>query len=847
MVALVACGDSGGPVASETPGSAIEDATGGGEDSSDAADGPDVVAPPGLEVSEADGVTAVDNGLLSLACDESDGTCELALASGDVVARRAWSEVLYRVGAAKEELAFGSLDASTIDVSSAQGQSLLGPYVALTLVAAAPDAPTLTTELRVYEGQPFVTVDLTVANPASSAITVTVLRPWAVSVSTGGGLFVGAVADDHVVLDNGQLKYLDFAASLHGGDENTVSNWNAAIVDPQTGRGLVAGWLSTRKVAPTVVVWNGWEDGLDDPATGRQAFAEFSFEATYEPPTVLGPGGSLASERAYLDPATGDPHAALEDYADRIRVDLGYALWDGPSPNGWNSWSSSGSTGGYGTSIDEALMLDNLDFMVEHLRDFGVHWFQIDDGWQDYTGDWNAHAERFPHGMKWFAEQVEAQGLLPGIWVQPMAVSTGSALYLEHPEWLVDGPDGPLLDPTQPAVRAHLTALFSKITKEWGFRWVKVDFAYQLLLASGYANPNLTAEEVYRTGMLAIRQGLDADVFLLSVAAPGLNYDISHANRITLDVMPRWGQGVSATGQGFTHIARTIARRWYLHGRAQITHPDLVVFRDEGTGGTAPDAPNAMRPLHEAICFASLVALTGGIVKVGDRMAIDLGPEHIDVLRRLLPSYDRPGRPVDVFERTTPEVWSLPISTPWESWNVTGLIHWGLNGPGLTITDTEETTRHFSVPLERLELDPGADHLGFEYWSETYLGVVQGALELDVEPRHAAMVSLRVRRAGEVQLLASNRHVTMGATDIESVGWDADAGTLHGTQPVAPGWPYLLWFHVPEGRAVTGVLVDGEPGTWEHPEVDQPSLVRLSFQRAEAGSVTWQVETAPAP
>jgi len=798
---------------------------------------------PGLTIADDGEIVVVDNGLVRVMCRAVDGTCDLVVAASGPAVQRAWSQVRYRLSDSPDAVEVRSLDAGPVTWTTETGESPLGAYAAVAVVAAGSEAPELTTELRVYEGQPFVTIDLTVHNTLAQPIALVRVLPWTASVGEGGGLFVGADPKDHVVLDSGQLKYMDFEATLHEGLDNTIANWNAAVVDRTSGRGVVAGWLSMTQVAPLVALRNAWDEGLKDPETGRRGFAELSFEAEYEPARPLAPGQAVTVDRAYVDAATGDPHEALEQYAERIRINLGYSLWSGPSPNGWNSWAASGSTGGYGTSIDEALMLDNLAFMAEHLRDFGMHYFQLDDGWQNATGDWEPHAERFPHGMQWMAEQIAATGLIPGTWIEPMTVSVNSQLYADHPEWTVAGPDGPLLDPSMPEVRAHLTALFQKVTKQWGYRWIKVDFAYRLLLAGGYADPTMTSEEVYRAGMQAIRDGLAEGTFFLSVAAPGLNYDISHANRITLDTMPWWGDTGTIAAQGFKDIARTVARRWYLHGRAQITHPDLIIFRAEGKGGTPIDTPNALRPLHETMAFATMVGLCGGIVKIGDRMAVDLGAAQIDVLRRLLPSYDAPGRPLDVFERTTPELWELPVSTSWESWTVLGLINWGLNGAGTTVEDTVESVRHFDVPLDRLRVDDSGTWLAFEYWSETFLGQVTGALKVDVQPRHAALVSLRPLRPDQVQLLATNRHVTMGGTDITEVTWDADAGVLEGRQPLVAGWSYRLFFHVPPGRQVTSATLDGEPVTMDLPAAHDGRLLVIAFEPDQAAdSAVWRVE-----
>jgi hypothetical protein len=67
------------------------------------------------------------------------------------------------------------------------------------------------------------------------------------------------------------------------------------------------------------------------------------------------------------------------------------------------------------------------------------------------------------------------------------------------------------------------------------------------------------------------------------------------------------------------------------------------------------------------------VGLSSGIVKIGDRMEEMTEPE-VEVIQKLLPVYPKSGRPLDLFEKETPEIWNLPIKTEFDQWNVVGRI-----------------------------------------------------------------------------------------------------------------------------------------------------------------------------
>ena len=68
--------------------------------------------------------------------------------------------------------------------------------------------------------------------------------------------------------------------------------------------------------------------------------------------------------------------------------------------------------------------------------------FQIDDGWEPKVGDWlETDAQKFPHGLKGMVQEIHASGFQAGLWLAPFVCEKDSALFLQHPDWLlkVDG------------------------------------------------------------------------------------------------------------------------------------------------------------------------------------------------------------------------------------------------------------------------------------------------------------------------------------------------------------------------------------------------------------------------
>lgn len=125
----------------------------------------------------------------------------------------------------------------------------------------------------------------------------------------------------------------------------------------------------------------------------------------------------------------------LHDYIRRHHY-AGY--WaDKPFPVLFNAWST------FKFDINE----ENLCALAEKAADAGVEMFLIDDGWfstrrdeMHGLGDWYPDTTRFPRGLRPIADKVHRLGMLFGLWVEPEMVSPDTALYRDHPDWLMGFP-----------------------------------------------------------------------------------------------------------------------------------------------------------------------------------------------------------------------------------------------------------------------------------------------------------------------------------------------------------------------------------------------------------------------
>ncbi|WP_295792597.1 glycoside hydrolase family 27 protein [Mucilaginibacter sp.] len=84
-------------------------------------------------------------------------------------------------------------------------------------------------------------------------------------------------------------------------------------------------------------------------------------------------------------------------------------------PMGWNSWNT------FQTKIDEPLLKGMVDtYLTSGMKDAGYTYFVLDDGWmtmeRDKDGNLVADPQKFPNGMKAFADYVHSKGLKFGIY-----------------------------------------------------------------------------------------------------------------------------------------------------------------------------------------------------------------------------------------------------------------------------------------------------------------------------------------------------------------------------------------------------------------------------------------------
>jgi alpha-galactosidase len=502
------------------------------------------------------------------------------------------------------------------------------------------DSPDLIYVLQLYTQNPYGTIQVRVKNGTRKAISVQAIR----SVDAAGASIVnlgGPSSAERVLSDSFSEDWPDLVihelGSAPGGMHRGVGS--QLIYNRQTKQSLFLGALTSDRFLTLL--------RLKTEGKGAEAkIASYSVESTgtteiqkeyseaeslkvkslesdrIELSLPLDPGEEMSSEKVMF--------AAGPDYLSQLRAygsaiqQLHSARVSSQIPMGWWSWTA------YYAAINEGETLANADWLSQHLNSLGFNFFQIDEGYQYARGEFvTANATQFPDGMRFVAHRILRDGLTVGLWTAPFEVSSRAWVYEHHKDWLVHNAKGqpiPLedvwkqnvdtlyaLDTTHPGAQDYLRQTYKTLVREWGVRFIKLDFMDTTAIEGFYKRPNTTALEAQRIGLQVIRDAVGDDVILDKDGSPMLNpVGIVDTGRISSD-----------TGHSFLRsktAAPGIAARFYMNGNFFIDDPDAFNVTD--TYLVEHSGERSSHSLATAQTSIALSAIAGGMYEIGDDLLV---------------------------------------------------------------------------------------------------------------------------------------------------------------------------------------------------------------------------------
>ncbi len=255
-----------------------------------------------------------------------------------------------------------------------------------------------------------------------------------------------------------QENFMGMNASDYGGGTPVVDVWNRDY-------GVAVGHLETvpKLVSLPVKRTNGGVELM----------------VKYEKDFQLKPGDTLSTFTTFIAVHRGDYFHTLKTYSS-IMQKKGLKINPAPETSYEPVWCAWG--------YERNFTVDQILNTLPKVKELGLKWVVLDDGWQTSEGDWYLNPEKFPNGdadMKALVDKIHAAGFKAKLWWAPLAVDPGTDLIKQHPDMLLINKDGKYQDiswwdsyylcPAYKPTLEYTKKLVEKFIGEWGFDGLKID------------------------------------------------------------------------------------------------------------------------------------------------------------------------------------------------------------------------------------------------------------------------------------------------------------------------------------------------------------------------------------
>jgi alpha-galactosidase len=571
----------------------------------------------------------LENDTLSVSVNAKDGTYVLAVRGGQpIFTSRAAAQVNH------EWLRSSDYPEHTVSESRFADDLGAGRTISVTNSGLQEKADLIFT-IQLYDQTSYATLQVAVQNTTGKMLTLEAFRGLellgAPLLNLGGHASADRILSDSYSEDRPDLQLYDLGKTPGGMHRGVGSQ---LIYNRESKQSLFIGALTADHLL-TYLHLQAAREGADmriasysvDLAGTTEIQKEYDLrdgpaENHLELNLPIEPGGKFVSERLMFA-AGPDYQNQLLAYGDAIRK-LHHARVSLQTPIGWWSWTA------YYGAINEGETLANADWQAAHLKALGYNFFQVDEGYQYARGEYEtANARQFPNGMRAVGHHVTGDGLIFGVWTAPFQVTSRAWVYEHHKDWLVHNAKGePIhtqllwrqksdliyaLDTTNPGAQDYLRRTYHTLVREWGVRFIKLDFMDSSAIEGFMYRPNTTALEALRIGLQVIRDAVGEDVILDKDGSPMLTpVGLVDTGRVSADTAHSF--------EGTRTAASGIAARFYMHRNFFLDDPDAFNTVEESFSDHT--RASASYPLSVAQASIALSAVSGGMYEIGDDMLV---------------------------------------------------------------------------------------------------------------------------------------------------------------------------------------------------------------------------------
>ncbi len=829
--------------------------------------------PDDIAVSRQGNLAVINHNKFEIKFNLSKGTWDYIDESGDTIIQNGCTQVTLDDGTV-----IGTEDAGTREfITELPKTDAFGDYYQVRFShEATGKGIRINTYLNCYSAHPAIHLKVGVENLKPERLQLDSVTVLGVSANRGAVLLGATPSECHLFINMppvspGVSKRLYDGFLLSETDAMHPSH-DGVLHDTQTGKALVFGFLTTEKWWPRIQVGCQGNGGQRSQSNAKKASVSGvnPWALYHQCVQRCDSGEEIFSETVYIN-FTGGAKAAYEHYTARMAEKSKSALAEVQTASVPDKplamWFFSDTP----LPLDASTILTQIDALPENPLfqpnyPGGINYIQLEIG----SGLQNQEE------MQATANQIQAKGFKTGVQFNPISVTLDSELVQNHPDYCIQeqspdrerrghprrraphneykpatihlpntGKEVALLDVSHPGVQLRIREQIKHIVNSCGHSFINVDFtAYTTGLTNAAHNfrwhdNTLTSVQLYRLAVELLRDTIN-EARLESVSAKE-NVLLSGYNAISALCIGSIAVNAPLLNTPFStsDAANRASDQWHhQRGTKHRLSRYAAHLREHNVlwghlfGELAVAEP---RPINEAIVEMTAAALSGGTVFCADQITT-LTASRAAHLAKIFPLIGEAATPLDLYDEAFPKVWSLPISTPRETWYLAAVFNW----------NDHEDDVYFQ--LDALGIPESNGFLVHDFWMRQYLGKVSQSVNLlNIPPRSAKLLCFREEQ-DVPQLLATDMHYTQGGVEILSAGWDSHSQSyLLVCKPLrqAAGTCFI---HVPEDYLPISVATYGSDYdyNWDKPiyqltftETQPDQLVHaiIHFAKTSGGTV----------
>lgn len=207
--------------------------------------------------------------------------------------------------------------------------------------------------------------------------------------------------------------------------------------------------------------------------------ADISVAKFFDYPTLFKEGETINTLETFVMVFNGDYYNSLQEYSQLMqRKGISFPKSEDAAYEPiWCAW-------GYERNFTP----DEVVGTLPKVKELGIKWAVLDDGFQIAEGDWDANPKKYPRGnieIRELVDKIHSYGLKAKVWWTPLAADPGSKALTEIPEmrlfksdWtpqFITWWDAYYLAPVNPYTEKYTKSTLDLFLKEWDFDGLKMD------------------------------------------------------------------------------------------------------------------------------------------------------------------------------------------------------------------------------------------------------------------------------------------------------------------------------------------------------------------------------------